>query len=218
MATATTPRLKERYETQVKQALLAELGLANAMQVPKLEKIVINMGVGKATQQPSLLEGAVADLTLISGQKPIVTKSRDSIASFKLRENQAIRLRQDRRPARHGHHHRHHGEDRRAGQGPPRRVRFPLQARQRGRSPLAQEGQGPRPGPRRQEEVGRKNMAKKSLINKANATPKYKVRAYTRCRKCGRARSVFRKFGLCRVCLREMAHAGEIPGVTKASW
>ena len=45
-----------------------------------------------------------------------------------------------------------------------------------------------------------------------------KVRAYTRCRKCGRARSVFRKFGLCRVCLREMAHAGEIPGVTKASW
>jgi small subunit ribosomal protein S14 len=56
-------------------------------------------------------------------------------------------------------------------------------------------------------------MAKKSLINKANAKPKFKVRAYTRCRKCGRARSVYRKFGLCRVCLREMAHAGEIPGV-----
>jgi large subunit ribosomal protein L5 len=90
MATATTPRLKDRYETEVKQALLAQLGLANVMQVPKLEKIVINMGVGKATQQPSLLEGAVADLTLISGQKPVVTKSRDSIANFKLRENQAI--------------------------------------------------------------------------------------------------------------------------------
>jgi large subunit ribosomal protein L5 len=60
------------------------------MQVPKLEKIVINMGVGRATQQPSLLDGAVADLTKIAGQKPIVTKSRDSIASFKLRENQAI--------------------------------------------------------------------------------------------------------------------------------
>ena len=90
MATATTPRLKERYDAEVKQALLAQLGLANVMQVPKLEKIVINMGVGKATQQPSLLEGAVADLTLISGQKPIVTKSRDSIANFKLRENQAI--------------------------------------------------------------------------------------------------------------------------------
>ncbi|MFM8531294.1 MAG: type Z 30S ribosomal protein S14 [Ilumatobacteraceae bacterium] len=61
-------------------------------------------------------------------------------------------------------------------------------------------------------------MAKKALINKSAATPKYKVRAYTRCRKCGRARSVFRKFGLCRVCLRDMAHAGEIPGLTKSSW
>jgi small subunit ribosomal protein S14 len=61
-------------------------------------------------------------------------------------------------------------------------------------------------------------MAKKSLIIKANAKPKFKVLAYTRCTKCGRARSVYRKFGLCRVCFREMAHAGEIPGVTKASW
>ena len=90
MATATAPRLKARYNAEVKKALKDELGLSNVMQVPTLDKIVINMGVGKATQQPSLLEGAVADLTLISGQKPVVTKSRDSIASFKLRENQAI--------------------------------------------------------------------------------------------------------------------------------
>jgi small subunit ribosomal protein S14 len=61
-------------------------------------------------------------------------------------------------------------------------------------------------------------MAKKSQINKANAKPKYQVRGYTRCRRCGRARSVYRQFGLCRICLREMAHAGEIPGLTKASW
>ncbi len=61
-------------------------------------------------------------------------------------------------------------------------------------------------------------MAKISQINKANAKPKFKVRGYTRGRKCGRARSVYRKFGLCRICLREMVHAGEIPGVTKASW
>jgi large subunit ribosomal protein L5 len=90
MTTTTTPRLKARYEAEVKQALLVSLGLENVMQVPKFEKIVINMGVGKATQQPSLLDGAVADMTAISGQKPIVTKSRDSIANFKLRENQAI--------------------------------------------------------------------------------------------------------------------------------
>ncbi len=61
-------------------------------------------------------------------------------------------------------------------------------------------------------------MAKKALIEKANRTPKYKVRAYTRCQKCGRPRAVFRQFGLCRICLRDLAHAGEVPGVTKASW
>jgi small subunit ribosomal protein S14 len=61
-------------------------------------------------------------------------------------------------------------------------------------------------------------MAKKALIAKANRKPKHSVRAYTRCSRCGRPRAVFRKFGLCRICFREMAHAGEIPGVTKASW
>ncbi|WP_420445432.1 type Z 30S ribosomal protein S14 [Candidatus Poriferisodalis sp.] len=61
-------------------------------------------------------------------------------------------------------------------------------------------------------------MAKKALVNKQQRTPKFKVRAYTRCRVCGRPRSVYRKFGLCRVCLRRMVHAGEVPGVTKASW
>ena len=88
--TATSPRLKVRYEAEIKQALLIQLGLANPMQVPKLEKIVVNMGVGRATQQPSLLDGAVSDLTALSGQKPLVTKSRDAIANFKLREDQAI--------------------------------------------------------------------------------------------------------------------------------
>jgi len=61
-------------------------------------------------------------------------------------------------------------------------------------------------------------MAKKALKNKQQKAPKFKVRAYTRCQKCGRARAVYRKFGLCRLCLRKMAHAGEIPGLTKASW
>ena len=61
-------------------------------------------------------------------------------------------------------------------------------------------------------------MAKKALVVKQQRKPKFGVRAYTRCRRCGRARSVYRKFGLCRICFREMTHAGEIPGVTKASW
>ena len=61
-------------------------------------------------------------------------------------------------------------------------------------------------------------MAKKALVNKQQREPKFKVRGYTRCRRCGRPRSVYRKFGLCRICLRELTHAGEVPGVTKASW
>lgn len=61
-------------------------------------------------------------------------------------------------------------------------------------------------------------MAKKALIEKQQRKAKFKVREYTRCGRCGRARAVYRDFLLCRICLREMAHAGEIPGVTKASW
>ena len=61
-------------------------------------------------------------------------------------------------------------------------------------------------------------MAKKALIQKQQRKPKFGVRAYTRCSRCGRPHSVYRKFGLCRVCFREMAHAGELPGVTKSSW
>jgi small subunit ribosomal protein S14 len=61
-------------------------------------------------------------------------------------------------------------------------------------------------------------VAKKALIAKASRKPKYNVRAYSRCNRCGRPHSVYRKFGLCRVCLRELAHAGELPGVTKSSW
>jgi large subunit ribosomal protein L5 len=88
--TTVIPRLRTKYDTQVRAALQEQLGIGNVMDIPRLTKIVINMGVGRATQQPSLLEGAVTDLTAIAGQKPIVTKAKNSIAAFKLRENQAI--------------------------------------------------------------------------------------------------------------------------------
>ncbi len=84
------PRLRRRYDEELRAALQERLGLPNVMQVPRLEKIVVNMGVGRATQQPSLLEGAVEDLTAITGQKPLVTRARRSIAAFKLREGNAI--------------------------------------------------------------------------------------------------------------------------------
>ena len=94
--TATTspapeiPRLKARYGDELRATLQEQLSITNVMEVPSFEKIVINMGVGRAAGQPSLIEGAVSDLTVISGQKPIVTKAKKSIANFKLREGQAI--------------------------------------------------------------------------------------------------------------------------------
>jgi len=84
------PRLKERYLAEVRDQLKSELGLGNVMEVPRLEKIVINMGVGRATQQASLIEGAQRDLEVITGQKPVVTRAKKSIAGFKLREGQSI--------------------------------------------------------------------------------------------------------------------------------
>jgi len=87
---STVPRLKARYDGEIRVKLQETLGLSNIMQVPRFEKIVVNMGVGRATQQASLLEGAVADLSLITGQKPLVTKAKKSIAAFKLREGNPI--------------------------------------------------------------------------------------------------------------------------------
>ena len=86
----TPPRLKVRFDEQIRGELKGSLELGNIMEVPRLSKIVINMGVGRATQQKSLIEGAMRDLEIISGQKPIVTKAKKSIASFKLREGQEI--------------------------------------------------------------------------------------------------------------------------------
>ena len=105
------------------------------------------------------------------------------------------RLRQHRHDPGHGHHHRHYRPHRRGGLAP---------SSLRSGSPS----------------VRRTNstMAKKALVEKQQRTPKFKVRGYTRCRRCGRPKSVYRKFGLCRICLRVMVHAGEVPGVTKASW
>ena len=85
-----TARLKEKYNKEIKQALKKELGLDNAMAVPRLEKIVINMGLGEATQNNKLLDPLVGDLTAIAGQKPVTTKAKKSIAAFKVRAGMNI--------------------------------------------------------------------------------------------------------------------------------
>ena len=83
-------RLQERYEKEVVPAMMEKFGYKNIMQVPKLEKIVINMGVGEAKDNPKVLESAVNDLQLIAGQKPILTRAKKSVANFKIRENMAL--------------------------------------------------------------------------------------------------------------------------------
>ena len=87
---AASARLKDKYKTEVVPALMKEFDLKNVMAVPRLEKVVINMGMGEATQNAKVLDPAVAELTQITGQKPIVTKAKKSIAAFKVREGMPI--------------------------------------------------------------------------------------------------------------------------------
>ncbi len=89
-AASTQPRLKARYRAEIVETLREDFGYSNVMQVPGLTKIVVNMGVGEAARDSKLIEGAVRDLAAITGQKPQVTKSRKSIAQFKLREGMPI--------------------------------------------------------------------------------------------------------------------------------
>ena len=95
-----TARLKKKYDEEIVPALLAQFGYKNKMELPKLDKIVLNMGVGEATEDRKALEGALKDMTAIAGQKPVLTHSKKSIATFKLREGMPIgckvTLRRDR--------------------------------------------------------------------------------------------------------------------------
>jgi len=90
MSTTLSPRLKDRYRAEIAPALKSEFNFKNTMMIPSLTKIVVNMGVGEAARDSKLIEGAIRDLATITGQKPQVTKSRKSIAQFKLRENMPI--------------------------------------------------------------------------------------------------------------------------------
>lgn len=84
------PRLKDKYRNDVMQAMMQKFGYKNIMQVPKLEKVIINMGLGEAIQNSKIIDAAVGDLMIITGQKPVVTKAKKSIAAFKLREGMSV--------------------------------------------------------------------------------------------------------------------------------
>ena len=197
------------------------LGLPNIMLVPRLEKIVVNMGVGRATQQPSLIEGAVRDLEIITGQKPVVTRARQSIAGFKLREGMPIGAKVTLRGDRMWEFF-----DRLIAWPSPGSVTSGACRRSRSTAGATTPSGSPSSSssPRstttsvdttrgmditivttaRNDAEGRAlldafgfpfragdrldPMAKKALIEKQQRTPKFKVRAYTRCRRCGRPR------------------------------
>jgi large subunit ribosomal protein L5 len=90
MAAKVNARLREKYQKEIRPALLKELGLGNLMAVPRLEKIVLNMGLGEATQNVKIMDPLVADLTAVAGQKPVTTRAKKSIAAFKVREGMPI--------------------------------------------------------------------------------------------------------------------------------
>ncbi|WP_109808678.1 50S ribosomal protein L5 [Sphingosinithalassobacter portus] len=90
MADKYTPRMRELYDSTIAKAMTEKFGYKNALEVPKIEKIVLNMGVGEATQDKKKVEQAASEMELIAGQKPVVTKAKKSIAQFKLREGMAI--------------------------------------------------------------------------------------------------------------------------------
>ena len=225
----------------------SEFGYANVMQVPGLTKIVVNMGVGEAARDSKLIEGAVRDLTTITGQKPQVTKARKSIAQFKLREGMPIgahvTLRGDRmwefldrlltlalpriRDFRGLSTAQFDGRATTPSVSPSRscstrstRTRSTARAAWTSRSsrPRRTTTRGGRCSSSSASPSRRTDDGEDSPQVKAARKPKFKVRGYTRCQRCGRPKSVYRKFGLCRICLREMAHRGELPGVTKSSW
>ena len=186
-----TPRLKEKYVNEVRDQLFKELGLANVNQIPRLEKIVINMGVGRAAGDKKLLDGAIADLRTITGQQPMVTRAKKSIAGFHLREGQAIGCKVTLRGDRMWEFF-----DRLMSTALPRVRDF------RGCNPNSFDGRG------------NYTMG----LTEQLIFPEISTRQHNRCARCGRPRAYYRKFGLCRVCLRELANKGELPGVTKASW
>ena len=248
------PRLKEQYEREIRPPLKDELGLSSIMQVPRIEKITLNMGVGEAKTDAKQLDAAIEELTTIAGQRAQVRRARKSVAQFKIREGMPIGAKVTLRGAR-----MYEFLDRLISIALPRIRDF------RGLNPESFDGRGNYSlGIREQiifpeinyddiqqvrgldvtittsaetddqaralltalgfpfsadgERRDSNPMAKTSLVVKQKRPQKYKVRAYTRCNRCGRPRAVFRKFGLCRICLRELAHQGVIPGMTKSSW
>ena len=233
-------RLKEKYLAEAVPALQQKFGYKNVMEIPRLEKIIINIGLGDCKDNAKAFETAIAELAQISGQKPLVTKAKKSIANFKVREGMNVGAKVTLRGAR-----MEHFMDKLVSIALPRVRDFS------GVSTKAFDGRGNYAlGVREQlifpeidydkvekirgmemifvttaktdeeakELLSLNIMAKTSQKIRQSRPAKFSTRAYTRCSLCGRPHSVLRRYGVCRVCFRELAYKGQIPGVRKASW
>ena len=217
-------RLKEMYQNEIVEAMIKKFGYKNIMEVPKLDKIVINMGVGEAKENAKLLESAVADMQLITGQKPVLTKAKKSIANFKIREGMNIGCKVTLRGEK-----MYEFADRLINLALPRVRDF------RGVNPNAFDGRGnyalgikeqlifPEIEYDKVDKVRGMDIifvttANTSMKIKQQRPAKFSTREYNRCRICGRPHAYLRKYGICRICFRELAYKGQIPGVKKASW
>ena len=252
---APSQGLRQRYHDDVVPALRREFGYANPMQIPRLEKVVVNIGLGEAIANAKALDAAVGDLTTITGQKPIVTRAKRSrsrssgcatgmpigvkvtlrgAADVRLPRPHARtraaahprlprrphgrstaaattpsacassscsrdRLRPDRPAARPGGHDRDHGEDRRRGAQAPELLGMPFQ-----RADSKQEG--------------RSHDGKEVDDRQVEARPRFKIAATTTAASSAAGRAATCGVRLCRICFRERALLGELPGVTKSSW
>ena len=217
-------RLKEMYQSEIVDAMIKKFGYKNIMEVPKLDKIVINMGVGEAKENAKVLDSAVRDMEIITGQKAVLTKAKKSVANFKLREGMAIGCKVTLRGEK-----MYEFADRLINLALPRVRDF------RGVNPNAFDGRGnyalgikeqlifPEIEYDKVDKVRGMDIifvttAKTSMKIKQQRPAKFSTREYNRCRICGRPHAYLRKYGICRVCFRELAYKGEIPGVKKASW
>ena len=240
-------RLKEQYVNEIAPALNSKFGYKSVMQIPKLDKVVINVACGEAKENEKILEAVMKDLGQITGQKAVVCRAKKSVANFKLRQGTPIGCKVTLRGER-----MYEFVDRFFNVALPRvrdfrgingngfdgRGNFACGIKEQIIFPeidfekvdavrgmdvcfvtTAKTAEGSGRSVRREqlrEEIS--TMAKLSMKLKQSRPAKFSTRAYTRCRICGRPHSVLRKYGVCRVCFRELAYKGEIPGVKKASW
>ena len=238
------PNLKKKYQDEVAPALMQKFGYKSPMQIPRMEKIVVNVGCGEARDNAKVLDAVVSDLTTITGQKAVITKAKKSVANFKLREGMPIgakvTLRGDKmwefldrlfnvalprvRDFRGINPNSFDGRGNYA-LGVKEQLIFPeieydkidkirgmdivicttAQTDEEAKELLTPIG-APFATLRR-----RTTMAKKSMILKQQAEPKFSTRRYNRCKICGRPHAYLRDYGICRICFRELALQGPDP-------